>query len=208
MERHRLVKKRKPGRPRSRKTHDAILSAAIALTREVGYDAVTMDAIAVRAGAGKATVYRHWKAKETLVAEAIGGIVSAIPAPNSGSTAGDLLRMMRAALAMYDDPATGALLSGLVAAMARSKLIARAVRAGFVESFRKAMRTILARGIASGELRQDTDPELAIDLLSGPLFHRYLLTGGVVDDQFVQDVVRIVLRALCAGSPGPSRRNR
>src|SRR6476469_1608721 len=129
MEHDRLVSapgepRRAPGRPRSDAAHDAILTAAIALVREVGYDAVTMDGIAARAGVGKATVYRRWASKEALVVEALGGILRAIPVPDTGTTRGDLLALLRVALAMYGDPATGMLLSGLVAAMARSAPIA------------------------------------------------------------------------------------
>ena len=63
MERHRIVKRR-PGRPRSPEVHGAILGAAIALVRELGYDAVTMDGIAARAGVGKAALYRRWKSED------------------------------------------------------------------------------------------------------------------------------------------------
>ena len=77
MERRRIVKPIR-GRPRSVEANDAILAAAIALVREVGYDNVTIEAIAGRAGVGKATIYRRWPSKEPLIADAIGGIVSVI----------------------------------------------------------------------------------------------------------------------------------
>ena len=198
MKRSRLVRPlpRSPGRPRSAEAHQAILTAAIALVREVGYDAVAMDAIAARAGVGKATVYRRWSTKEELVAEAIGGIVRAIPVPDTGTTAGDVLALMRIALGMYADAATGALLSGLVAAMARSAPIAAAVRDGFVASWRDAVRRVLERGVARGDLRARLDAELALDLLFGPLFHRYLLTGQRLDERLARGVVDVALRGL------------
>jgi Tetracyclin repressor-like, C-terminal domain/Cytochrome P450 len=92
------------------------------------------------------------------------------PVPDTGSTEEDLLRVMWALLRMYNDPATGPLLSGLVAAMARNDVIAQAVRGGMVASWREAVRQVLARGVARGDLRRDIDIELTIDLLSGPLF--------------------------------------
>jgi AcrR family transcriptional regulator len=196
MERARLVSR--PGRPRSEEAHRAILTAAVALVREVGFDAVTMDAIAARAGVGKATVYRRWSAKEELVAEAIAAIVRGVPVPDTGRIAGDVLALMRVALAMYADRATGPLLSGLVAAMARSAPIAAAVRAGFVASWRDAVRQVLARGAARGDLRTPVDTELALDLLFGPLFHRYLLTGAPLDERLARAVVDVTLRGLGA----------
>jgi AcrR family transcriptional regulator len=172
------------------------------LVREVGYDAATMDAVAARARVGKATVYRRWATKEKLVAEAVAGIVRAVPVPDTGTTRGDLLALMRAALAMYADAATGPLLSGLVAAMARSAPIARAVRAGLVARWRVGVGTVLDRGVARGDLRPSLDRELALDLLFGPLFHRYLLTGEQLDERLARRIVDVVLRGL---APTPAR---
>jgi AcrR family transcriptional regulator len=193
--------RQRPGRPRSGEAHAAILQASLELIREVGFDALAMDAIAARAGVGKATVYRRWKSKELLVVEAIDAIVRAVPDPDTGSTEGDLMVLMHATLRMYADPATAALLSGLVAAMVRSEPIARAVRGGFVGMRREAMRRALQRGIARGELRADTDLELALDLLSGPMLWRYLIGGEAVDEGLARGSVHAVLRAF-----GPAER--
>lgn len=195
MERKRIVSSR-PGRPRSEEAHRAILEATIALLREVGYDALAMEAIAARAGVGKATVYRRWSTKETLVAEAIERIMRSIPLPDTGTTRGDLRALMRASLGMYRDPATGTLLSGLVAAMARSERIAEAVRSGFVAAWRDTLRQVLEKGVARGDLRKGLDFELTIDLLSAPLLYRFLITGGSVDERLTRGVVEVVLRGL------------
>lgn len=203
MRRKRSVSHRPPGaaerprgRPRSEEAHDAILLAAVALTREVGYDAVTMDGIAARAGVGKTTVYRRWSSKELLVTEAIGRIVRSFPAPQTGSLEGDLLQLMQQAVGMYRDPASLALLSGLVAPMARSTLIAAAVRTGFVASWRDAVRSVLTRAVRRGELRGDTDVELALDLLGGLPFYRSLITGTAIDERLARSLVRAVLRGF------------
>lgn len=187
---------RSRGRPRSEEAHVAILVAAVALTREIGYDAVTMDGIAARAGVGKTTVYRRWSSKELLVTEAIGRIVRSFPVPRTGSLEGDLLQLMLQAIAMYRDPASLALLSGLVAAMARSTPIAEAVRRGFVASWREAVRSVLTRGVARGDLRADTDVELALDLLGGPPFYRFLITGTAIDERLARALVATLLRGF------------
>ncbi|HSU17473.1 TetR/AcrR family transcriptional regulator [Longimicrobium sp.] len=196
------VETRAPGRPRSEEAHDAILGAAVALIREVGYDAVTMEGIAAKAGVGKATVYRRWKEKETLVIEAIGRIVAAIPIPDTGGAEGDLMALMRAALGMYADPASGLLLSGLVAAMARSERIAHAVRTGFDATWRAAVRQVLERAVARGELRAGLDIRLATDVIGGPLFYRYLMSGGPVDEPLAREIVSILLRAFAREGGG------
>lgn len=188
--------RRTSGRPRSPEAHEAILRASIALIREVGYDAVTMDAIAARAGVGKATVYRRWKTKETLVCEALERIMRAIPVPDTGSTRGDLLALMSDQLKLYEDPASGALLSGLVAAMARSPLIASVVRNGFHTARHDAMLQVLKRGVRRGDLRKGADLELALDIFNGPLFYRFLFTGEPIDQRLARDVVDVLLRGL------------
>ena len=190
----------RPGRPRSEEAHHAILSAAISLIREVGYDALAMDAIAARAGVGKATVYRRWATKETLVAEALERIMRSIPVPDTGTTEGDLRVMMRSSMDMYRDPATKGLLSGLIAAMARSERIAQAVRSGFLAARREALRQVLKRGVARGDLQEGLDFELAMDLLGGPLLFRMFLTGGRIDEQLSRAIVEVVLRGLAPRS--------
>ncbi|MCP3139766.1 TetR/AcrR family transcriptional regulator [Pyxidicoccus xibeiensis] len=187
---------RRPGRPRSEEAHGAILDAAISLIREVGYDALTMDAIATRASVGKATVYRRWSSKETLVAESLERLMRALLVPDTGTTGGDLNAMMRDARGMYKDPATRALLSGLVAAMAHSERIAQVVRGGFIAARREALRQVLNRGVERGELRKGLDLDLALDLLGGPLFYRFLITGGPVDERLTRGVVETVLRGF------------
>ncbi|MBV9108807.1 MAG: TetR/AcrR family transcriptional regulator [Gemmatimonadetes bacterium] len=203
MERTRIVSDPKPpGRPRSEEAHEAILTASVALIREVGYDAVTMEGIAARAGVGKATVYRRWKDKETLVIEAIGRIVAAFPVPDTGTLRGDLQALLRIALGMYGDPASGALLSGLVAAMARSERIAEAIRGGFVGTWLETVRAVLERTAMRGDLRDGVDRGFASDLLCAPFFYRFLLTGEPVDEALATRVVDAVMRAIAREAGG------
>jgi AcrR family transcriptional regulator len=184
------------GRPRSAEAHEAILRAAIDVIRDVGYDAAAMDAIAARAGVGKATVYRRWSSKEALVADAIERIMVWHAVPDTGTTRGDLRAVLRDTMRMYHDPQTTALLSSLVAAMARSEQIAAAVRGGFVAVRRKTMRKVIELGIERGDLRKNTDVHLALDLLSGPLLLRALLTGAPIDERLVRGVADAVLAAF------------
>jgi AcrR family transcriptional regulator len=195
MERNRIVSTGR-GRPRSSEANDAILTAAIALVREKGYDDVTVEAIAERAGVGKATIYRRWPSKEPLVAEAIGRIVRVIPIPDTGTLRGDLRLLMRSAARMYGDPATRLLLSGLVAAMSRNASIATAVRSGFVGTWRSAVAQVVERAAERGDLRRGVDAGFVNDLLSGPLLHRFLIEGDEIDEAFTRRVVDTVSRGL------------
>lgn len=190
---------RRPGRPRDRAAHAAILRAAIDLTREVGYDALAIDAVAARAGVGKATIYRYWPNKELLLAEAVEAIVRLMPPVDTGKVEGDLMILMGATMMMYQDPAGPPLLSAFIAAMARSPLIAERIRNGFVGVRRAAMREALQRGIARGELDANTNVELALDLLGGSMLWRSLLSGESITEAYTREVVRRVLKAF--GSP-------
>ena len=96
------------------------------------------------------------------------------------------------------DPATAGLLSGLVAAMAKSPQIATAVRTGFVKVRRDTVRTVIRRGIDRGDLHQTLDVELALDLLSGPLLLRSLLTADAVNDTVSDRIVDMLLRGISA----------
>ena len=182
-----------------------MLQASLALTREVGYDAVTIEAIAARAAVGKASVYRRWASKELIITEAVTLMVRAVPVPDTGTVEGDMRLLMRLTTGMYRDPATGLLLSGLVAAMARSEEVAAAVRSGFVKVWHEAARAVLRRAAARGELQAGVDTELALDLFSGPLFYRYLMMGRQIDERFTRAVVSTVLRGLTATPASASR---
>lgn len=191
-----MKKAARRGRPRSERAHQAILAAAIELVREVGYDAVAMDAIAARAGVGKATVYRRWKAKEPLVCEALEQIMRGIPVPDTGDARADLRALMREQRSLYADPATRGLLSGLVAAMARSQRIAAVVRGSFYKARHDAMIEVLRRAQGRRELRKGVDLEVALDLFNGPLFYRFLFTGAALDDEFADAVIDAFLEGL------------
>jgi AcrR family transcriptional regulator len=192
--RHRIVKQK--GRPRSAAAQARILDAALALVREIGYDALTMEGIAARAGVGKATIYRRWSTKELVLAAAVERIVGSMTFPDTGSTRKDLLAVLRSERSLYLDPATPGYLSGLVAAMARSPLIARKVRIGFVSAHRQSIREVLARGVKRGDLGRGLDMELALDLLAGPLFLRQLFTGAPLDDKLLDGIADSILRGL------------
>jgi len=198
---------RSRGRPRSATAHAAILNASLDLIRESGYDALAMEAIADRAGVAKTTVYRRWATKELLVVEAIERIMLSIPVPDTGNVEQDVLALMDATRRMYADVGTTSLLPALVAAIARSDRVARAVRTGMAAAWNTAMSAVLRRGIASGALRADADVTVALELLAGPLFYRYLWLGAPVDEGYIRAVTGAVLDHLAtSGTPGDGRK--
>lgn len=183
----------KRGRPRSQAAHDAILETSIALVREMGFDAVSIDAIAARAGVGKATIYRRWRSKEAVVCAALAQLMHQLPTPDTGTTLGDLRALMKSQRGLYSDPATAELLSGLIAAMHRSKAIAKVVRGSFHAAREAAMAEVLKRGMRRGDVKRSLDLQLALDLFNGPLFYRFLFTGRPIDDRLATATIDALL---------------
>jgi AcrR family transcriptional regulator len=196
---------RAPGRPRDARADAAILAAALELMAEAGVHAFRMDDVADRAGVGKAAIYRRYRSKDELVGAVVAALVSEIAIPDTGSTRQDLLELMREAVEVYRDPIRAGLMPGLVGAMRQHPDIARAVRDGVLVGRRKALRQVLDRGVARGDLRADLDVELALDVLGGPLFYRLLITGGPIDDQLAEGVADLILRGF---APVRARRRR
>jgi AcrR family transcriptional regulator len=178
---------------------EAILRATLELLAEAGYDQMTMDAVATRAKASKATIYRRWQGKADLVVTAVqrhaarGGD----RLPDTGSLRGDLLATlgaMRETLVGQD----ASLVLGLMMAMRRDAALADAVRAHLVDVKGEAFRIVLDRAVARGELAASTTHGMLAEIGSAMLFSRLFLTGGPVDDAFINSLVDEVLLPLLA----------
>jgi AcrR family transcriptional regulator len=174
----------------------AICDATLALLLEVGYDRMSMDAIAARAHASKATIYRRWPGKQELVLDAVKARgVGLMVAEDTGSLRGDLVATYRSAVhgAAADD---ADLIAGVLRAMRTAPELADCVRSQVIESKCDVSRIIVARAVARGELPAETDPLILHEVASALWFHRVLVVGGPVDDAFIAHVVDDVLIPL------------
>ena len=184
------------GRPREVRLDGAILAATLELVAEVGIHDFRMDDVAERAGVGKAAIYRRYRSKDELVTATVAALVSEITVPDTGSTREDLLALMREAVEVYGDPIKAGVMPSLVGAMPQRPELARAIRDGFLARRRAALRAVLDRGVARGDLRADLDVELALDVLGGALFYRLLITGGPIDGDLAEGVAELILRGF------------
>ena len=196
------------GRPRDERADHAILAATLELMGERGAGEVRMDDVADRAGVGKATIYRRYRSKDELITAAVAALVSEIAVPDSGSTRADLLALMRSAVDLYSGSVEAGVMPSLVEAMSRDPELASSVREGFLERRRSALREVLERGVERGDLRADTDMELALDVLGGPLFYRLLITGGPIDEKLAENVVELILTGFAPPRAGTKSRSR
>ncbi|WP_067698984.1 TetR/AcrR family transcriptional regulator [Nocardia jejuensis] len=178
---------------RSDDREEAILLGTLELIGEVGYDQMTMDGIATRARASKATIYRRWPGKAELVVAALERY-SAPPTipPDSGTLRGDLLGL----LATLRDNLAGqdaSLVLGLMKAMHHDSALARVVRSRLVDVKRAAFDAVAARAVAREQLSAEADHVLAAEVASAVLFSRLLITDQPLDDAFITHLVDAVL---------------
>ena len=175
--------RRTPGRPRSEASHQAIINATLDLLVEGGYGALTMEAVRTRAGVGKATIYRRWASKDELVRDAIVFLHDEFEAPDTGSLRGDYEALAQLVRASASRGGTTLMPRLLGEAVNEPELFA-IFRANLVEPRRAALRTVLERAVARGEIREGLDLEMVLDLFAGPVVYRLLITGGDMSQMF------------------------
>jgi AcrR family transcriptional regulator len=190
------------GRPREARADQAIRAATLELMAEQGVHSLRMGDVASRAGVGKATIYRRYRSKDELVTDAVGGLVSEIAVPDSGSTRTDLLALMNEAVELYSTSLAAGLMPTVVDEMSRNAEFAKVARDRFLSARRAALREVFERAVRRGDLRADLDVELALDVLGGPLFYRLMITGGPIDERLAANVVELILRGF---APAPLR---
>jgi AcrR family transcriptional regulator len=179
------------GRPRSEAADAAIEEAVLGLLVDEGYAGVTMEGVAARAGVGKATLYRRWPTKEQLVlAAVVHRCREHVVTPDTGSLRGDIVAHCTAALSKLRRH--GAILRAFAAETAVNPALAESFRRVFLDERRAAMREVLARGVARGELPPGADIELLGDLGPALLWHRLTATGAPLTDDLPERIAAVI----------------
>ena len=188
------------GRPRSETAHKAVLAAAAELLLDHGLHAVSMDAVAERAGVSKATIYRWWPKKEILALDMLFTQWVAVTPQRyeSGVLRSDLRALLLAWTRLATSRPYGRVTAALLAEARTDPAFAAEYQRRILEPRRDQARMIFAHALARGEISAETKIEVAIDLLYGPLYHRLLHGHAPLDDEFVDDVVDMALRGIQA----------
>lgn len=190
------------GRRRSRRSHDAIVQATQELLVEHGYQALTIEGVAARAGVGKQTIYRWWPSRAALVLEAYLAGSDAIPPPaETADTHADVRAMLDWLVAVLAQPIGGKVVAGLVADLKHDPDLAERFHRDVVPARRRAMRDALERGKERDEIRADADLDLAVDALHGAVFYRLLLSGEPLEPQFTEQLANQVIRGIEPARP-------
>ena len=190
------------GRPRSEKAHEAILRAAAGLLLEHGLAAVSMDAVAARAGVSKATIYRWWPTKESLALDALyTEWTAAAPVPrDTGSLRSDLIELLSPWVRLVSAQPYGRVIAALLAETRADPAFAAEYQRRVIEPRRDQAREIFGRAIERGEVPADLDLEVALDLIYGPLYLRLLQGHAALNDGFVQAAIDLALSGITATS--------
>jgi AcrR family transcriptional regulator len=189
--------KRTRGRPRSEAARLAILEAARKLLHEGGPGAVTVEAIAERAGVGKPTIYRWWPDRHAVAMAALMETDVASVASKKRSAVSTLREQLRA-IARKFATSTGRHVTSMIASTQSESELSKAFRSHFVLARRAEGKALLERAIAAREVRSDLDVEVVLDLLYGPLFFRLLIGHAVLDERFMDQVLDEALRGMSA----------
>lgn len=180
-----------------------VLEAALEVLDEVGYDLLTMDAVATRAKASKATLYRRWNGKPELVVAAIMAYKGETVVPDTGTLRGDLLEAYCGASGGLDDPRAQSVLSAVVIAMGRDPEFAEVYRRDFIGPKVAVSRAIYERARTRGEVHPDVDLSVLAPALAGIVLHRAFLLGDAVTSELIGRILDEVI--LPAALHGPTR---
>ena len=192
----RRIEARRPGRPRSEKARKAVIRSTLKLLERVGFNELTMEAVAARAGVGKATVYRWWPNKAELVIAAFASAVEEeLRFPSAGAVLESIHQQMKRWAVIYRS-ALGQIVTAVIGAGQSDPEILEAFRAHWVEPRRIEARALLRNAQKNGEIRADLDPDVVLDLLYGPLYLRLLLKHAPLDENFVNMVFENVSPTL------------
>lgn len=183
---------------RGRGREPAIREAALGLLVEVGFDRMSMDAVAARAHASKATIYRRWASKLDLVLDAVRcRAAERFDLPDTGSLRGDIVATLRA-MADGIGSEDADLMAGVLRAMQSAPDLADCVRSQILEQKRYVGRTLVARAAARGELAPDADAEVFHETAPALMFFRLLVAGQPADDAYLAHITDDVLIPLLA----------
>ncbi|HEX5294020.1 MAG TPA: TetR-like C-terminal domain-containing protein [Streptosporangiaceae bacterium] len=190
------------GRRRNAAARDAILDVTFDLLRDQGTGGITIDAIAAAAGVGRQTIYRWWPTKGAVVAEAMArGARAIVPARDTGSFSGDLISFLTDSFAGLQDPGTRRVLRQLASAAVHDEHVAE-VLAEFTAQRRAALRALLERGVADGDIAATADLDMLADLAYGVLWYRLLIGHAPLDAGAARDLAAHLIAAGQAGEAG------
>jgi AcrR family transcriptional regulator len=190
---------------RSGRAHAAILEATRELIVEVGYDSMSIEGIAGRAGVGKQTIYRWWPSKAALVLDMWSPEVEEqLSFPDTGDLAGDMTAQIAAVIGIVQDPVFSSSFRALVAESQHDEALSAQMRERIFDPRIAACKERLRKAQTVGQLATDLDLDIAVDLFYGGFYHRYLLRVAPLTRAHAAQIVQAALAGI--GGDGADRR--
>jgi AcrR family transcriptional regulator len=183
--------------PRRRGEHARrrVLAAALEVLAESGMPGFTIESVARRAGAGKATLYRHWPSASALLVDAMDAQFRPVPDAATGDVRADLITVLTAAAGVFERSPFPELMAAFMDAAERDPALAE-LHSSLTERRRLPLLRIVVDGMRRGDLRADVDPELVVDLLAAPFFYRRFVAHRPVPPDMPAVVVDRILAGL------------
>jgi AcrR family transcriptional regulator len=195
---------RKPGRPRSAQAHKAIIDATLELLAEEGYQGLSIEEVAARAGVGKTTIYRRWSSKEELVMEAIRQVQIDVPVMDTGNFRNDLAALLKTVyqgFMAHPYPFLGKLVLEFIGEyQTKPEIFQDALTQLIFPRFQRFFHMV-EQAQAREEIRGDIDPELVLDLVAGSLYFRWIMrnlmpTSSTSPVDWIEQVIDAIMQGI------------
>lgn len=195
---------RPPGRPRSARADRAILEAAIDAFIEEGFEGMTMEGVAARAGVGKTTVYRRWPCKDDMLLAAIESLLEDFHVDDTGDVRADLTAVARRAHRFITETKAGEVLPRMVVQVITGTPLGRAYSEKIMAPRAEAARRVIEAAKGRGELRPDLDAGLVVAALVGSLIFLRITSalpgaGDHAGDDMAERLVGQLLDGIAVG---------
>jgi AcrR family transcriptional regulator len=195
---------RKPGRPRSAQAHKAIIDATLELLAEEGYQGLSIEAVAARAGVGKTTIYRRWSSKEELVMEAIRHVQIEVPVMDTGNFRNDLAALLKTVyqgFMAHPYPFLGKLVLEFIGEYQTNPEIFQDALTQLIFPRFQRFFHMVEQAQAREEIRGDIDPELVLELVAGSLYFRWVMrnlmpTSSTSPVDWIEQVIDAIMQGI------------
>jgi AcrR family transcriptional regulator len=188
------------GRPRDRQIDVALLDATLAVLDESGYGGLTLEKVAVRAGTTKPAIYRRWRGRPQLVLAALGRRIGEARAPDTGCTLCDVGECLLVFVAVFGRMPAG-VIGSLYADCAGDSALRAAFMSTLFEPPRAAVRATLDRAHARGDLRDDVDRDLVLDMIGSLVHYRALFGHAPTSEDEIERAVRALMQGIAGDYP-------
>jgi AcrR family transcriptional regulator len=188
------VRKKSLGRPRSDKSHQAMLQAALELLGKVGFDGISIEAIASRAGVGKTTIYRRYSGKAELIADAIESMREAVLIPDTGNLTSDIDKLIENAAQISLNPLGRQTVSMIISSASSNSEFAQIYWKKYLQPRREAFDIVIKRAKSRNEVSQDLDSGLVFDTMSGIMLYAMIFQPTTESwEDYVRRSLRLIL---------------